>query len=46
MKCNGLEEGQAGPREMSKLELAKRKDSDSAFEDLWTILTMKYSSGL
>ena len=32
-KCNGLEEGEAGPREMSKLELAKRKCPDSAFED-------------
>lgn len=45
-KCNGLEEGEAGPREMSKLELAKRKYTDSVFEDLWTILTMKYSPGL
>lgn len=26
-KCNGLEEGEAGPREMSKLKLAKRKNS-------------------
>lgn len=26
-KCNGLEEGEAGPREMSRLELAKRKDA-------------------
>ena len=30
-KCNGLEEGEAGPREMSKLKLAKRKDLFSVF---------------
>lgn len=32
-QCNGLEEGEAGPREMSKLKMAKRKYLKSFFGD-------------
>lgn len=32
-QCNGLEEGEEGPREMKKLRMAKRKNSESVLED-------------
>ena len=32
-QCNGLEEGEAGPREMSKLNMAKRKYEKYFFGD-------------
>jgi sarcosine oxidase/L-pipecolate oxidase len=45
-KCNGLEEGEAGPREMSKSKLAKRKDIPSVFQYLETLLIRRNSSRL
>lgn len=41
-KCNGLEEGETGPREMAKLQLAGRKDPDpTLLKILETVLTMQ-----